>query len=101
MPGPGPGQWLQFAHSDLSGYSVFEEAFSQGNWCEAEKDVGLSGLGLVKNPNLWDCFAAEAAVGVDWMICRRQPGAGIQRRLLSGCTGSQLQTSHKRLKWTP
>jgi hypothetical protein len=26
-----PWQWLQFAHSDLSGYSVFEEAFSLGN----------------------------------------------------------------------
>ena len=26
-----PGQRLHFAHSDLSGYSVFEEAFSQGH----------------------------------------------------------------------
>lgn len=26
-----PGQRLHFAHSDLSGYSVFEEAFTQGH----------------------------------------------------------------------
>lgn len=30
---PAPWQRLQFAHSDLSGYSVFEEAFSQGHRC--------------------------------------------------------------------
>ena len=33
QPMPAPWQRLQFAHSDLSGYSVFEEAFSQGNRC--------------------------------------------------------------------
>lgn len=30
-----PWQRLQFAHSDLAGYSVFEEAFGQGNRCGA------------------------------------------------------------------
>jgi predicted NAD/FAD-binding protein len=32
---PAPWQQLQFAHSDLAGYSVFEEAFSQGHRCGA------------------------------------------------------------------
>ena len=30
-----PWQRLQFAHSDLAGYSVFEEAFGQGSRCGA------------------------------------------------------------------
>ena len=34
-PLPAPWQRLQFAHSDLAGYSVFEEAFSQGSRCGA------------------------------------------------------------------
>ena len=32
-PLPAPWQRLQFAHSDLAGYSVFEEAFGQGMRC--------------------------------------------------------------------
>ena len=39
-PLPAPWQRLQFAHSDLAGYSVFEEAFGQGTRCGAV----LSGL---------------------------------------------------------
>ncbi len=31
LQAPQQGQRLHFAHSDLSGYSVFEEAFSQGH----------------------------------------------------------------------
>ena len=31
QPQPAPWQRLHFAHSDLAGYSVFEEAFSQGH----------------------------------------------------------------------
>jgi monoamine oxidase len=37
---PAPWQRLQFAHSDLSGYSVFEEAFSQGHRCGTRKVLG-------------------------------------------------------------
>ncbi|MDQ3058974.1 MAG: FAD-dependent oxidoreductase [Pseudomonadota bacterium] len=33
QPMPAPWQQLRFAHSDLAGYSVFEEAFSQGHRC--------------------------------------------------------------------
>ncbi len=36
-PLPAPWQRLQFAHSDLAGYSVFEEAFSQGSRCGTER----------------------------------------------------------------
>ena len=39
-PLPAPWQRLQFAHSDLSGYSVFEEAFGHGHRC------GMAGGGL-------------------------------------------------------
>jgi hypothetical protein len=47
---PGPGQRLQFAYSDLSGYSAFEEAFSQGDRCGRgpRKTLDLAVLGWVK-----------------------------------------------------
>jgi hypothetical protein len=42
-PLPAPWQRLQFAHSDLSGYSVFEEAFTQGH---------TQGMSLAASPKL-------------------------------------------------
>ena len=38
-PLPAPWQRLQFAHSDLAGYSVFEEAFGQGMRCGVSNEI--------------------------------------------------------------
>lgn len=38
-PLPAPWQRLQFAHSDLAGYSVFEEAFGQGSRCGVRNEL--------------------------------------------------------------
>lgn len=58
-----PGQRLQFAHSDLSGYPVFEEAFSQGN----RRGVGLKKaldwavFGWVKRRICWTALQRKRA----------------------------------------
>lgn len=46
VPIPASWQLLQFAHSDLSRYSVFEEAFGHGNQCGLKAVLRGRGLKL-------------------------------------------------------